>query len=213
MRIAIALLLLTAGTLHAQARYLAGGSGALDLGNKSIGLFTGFERPIGSRVELDAYETYAPLEWHQGLGRGWANDVQGGGIVWLVQGSGISATLQNSSYYVNSASKDAYYLSVGSVERFQLQGIPNRIFLWYVRQMVNGTSSAGLESSQLQGISIAWDIRPACARRACLRVKESFDVAHVLEQGNPLSSVPRKGAWGGGAAFTVSAEFGGRGEF
>ena len=217
--------LLLAPCLHAQTRVLTGINLSVDYGNKSVGAQVGIEQPFAKRFEVDLYDTASPIESHIALGSGWANIATLGGIGWLIQRIGIQADLKQSRYSVTSASKAAYYLTVGPVVRFRVENSPSRILFSYYRQVANGISSNGTESSRLHGVSVAWDIRAACNAHACLRINETLDVGRVLDQGNPANDSaaaaqangqayhPRIGVWSGGFSGTIAVEFGGKGEF
>lgn len=223
IRRAILAIVLAAGIaapLAAQTRVLVGADAGIDFSNESVGAVLGIEQPIGKHFEAELYERPSPIESHLGLGSGFANVAQAGGIAWLNSTLGISGTLEQSRYNVTAASKSAYYLLIGPIMRFSLVGTPSRLSVTYAGQLHNGVSSSGTESSHLNGFALSLDSRVSCARIACLRLKESFDVGHILEQGNPANDSPsaaiasgqtyhpRIGAFSGGFTFSAVLEFG-----
>lgn len=217
--ILLALAILTAMPAFAQTRMLVGADAGIDFSNESVGAVLGIEQPIGKRIEIDLYERLSPIESHLGLGSGFANIAQGGGIVWLTKQVGLSFTVERSQYDVKAAEKSSYYAQIGIVDRFLLVGSPSRFGVTDARQIYNGISPNGTESSHLNGFALSLDSRVSCARIACLRLKESFDVGHILEQGNPANDSPaaaiasgqsyhpRIGAWSGGFTFSAVVEF------
>lgn len=203
-------------------RFILGADAGQDFGNEFAGAVLGIERPIGRHFEADLYERPSPIESHLGLGTGFANVAQGGGIVWLKSAVALSGSMERSQYAVSSAEKAAYYAQMGPIFRLNLTGAPSRITVQYVRQISNGISSNGTESSHLNGFAFSLESRVSCASYACVRLKESFDVGHFLEQSNPVcdgtdannlgeAPCPRKGGWSGGFTFTAVIEFGRRG--
>ena len=217
--ILLALAILTAMPALAQTRVLVGADAGQDFNNQFAGAILGIEQPFAHRIEADLYERPSPIESHLGLGTGFANAAQGGGIVWLTKHIGTTATIEKSQYDVTSAEKSAYYIQIGPVVRLSLAMAPSRIIVNYAHQILNGISANGSESSHLNGFSVLLDSRVSCAKWACLRLKESFDVGHVLEQGNPANDSPaaaiasgqtyhpRIGAWSGGFTFSATVEF------
>ena len=180
-----AIALLLAVPTHAQGtRYLLGGQLGEDLNNLFAGPLIGIEKPIGKRIELDAYERPAP-ECKPGYGCGWSNSIEGGGIVWMKRWIGLTMNMERSGYAVSSAEKSAMYWRAGTVFRLPERQLPSRLSVQYTAQMENGLGSGGVETSHLKGLIVFVDSRIGCAARFCVRLKESLDVAHGLEQAIP----------------------------
>lgn len=167
-----------------QTRLLVGTNAGSSFGNLFASFGARIEQPIGKRFELDASDFYAPFEQHIALGNGWANVASGGGIVWLGRNWGMNGNLSLSQYHVQIA-KHAPYLLAGISLRRSLQSLPLRLTFDYVRELSNGVSSNGTESSHLQGGEFNLDVRIKCAGPLCWRLAFDFQVGRVAQQSNP----------------------------
>jgi hypothetical protein len=198
--------------LPAQTVFLAGATAGSSFGNLFLGATAGLEMPITKHYELDLYDTFSPLESHIKLGTGWANVADGGAHIWFTPNFGLNGRVSYSNYSVTKVRKGGDYTFGGVTWRKLVWHTPARFSLDYIREFNNGITSDGIESSHLQSGEFEFEARLGCARIACIREVFSFEVGHVLQQGNPVCdgefgavSCPRAGGWAG--AFTGSLFF------
>jgi hypothetical protein len=195
-------------------RILAGAEGGSSFGNLFAGVRVGVEWPVTRRLEIDIRDTFSPLEEHIALGRGWANQVEGGGIIWITRSIGGNGYVEHSSYHV-SINKSAEYASAGITLRKSFQTLPIRFGFDYLREFNNGIDATGTESAHLQAGRYNMDMRVACHLNFCIRVAFDFKVGHVLTQSNPVCdgsfggpiTCRRTGATSGAFTGSVSVEF------
>lgn len=207
-----ALVLAFALTGSAQTRILAGVGGGPSYDNAELGFIGQVELPIKERVELSLREAYYPLEIHTGLGSGTANLTRVGGIVWLTKSFGVTASTEYSTYHVTKVEKGGFYTYGGPIFKTNILDVPVRVEIDYVRQVRNGITTDGIETSHLQGAALSFDGRVGCAGAVCFRLYEQFSLGRVYTQGNPicdgsfplttLPSCPRSSALG--SSFTTS---------
>jgi hypothetical protein len=177
-----------AQTFETTPRVLIGGTGGTEFGNSYIGVFTGVEIPI-KRFELDFSNTFDPYASHVALGKGYADQVGGRGIVWLRKVGFFGGA--DYSMYHNSISKAGEYAHTGIALRNDFAGVPARFFFTYTHELNNGVFphvATGTETPRLQSGSVSTDIRLQCNRggNSCLRLSASFDVGVVKNQSNPI---------------------------
>ena len=98
-------LLLSPFALHAQAIVAAGVQGGSSFGNYFLGASSLALVPITRHFEIDAQDTFSPVEIHTALGSGWSNTATAGGILWVRHGVGIDGGGSLSNYSVAHASK------------------------------------------------------------------------------------------------------------
>lgn len=73
----------------------------------------------------------------------------------------------------------------------------------------------GIETSQLHGGYISFDIRVGCAKNFCVRIQDQLSVGRVLEQGDPncdgtygpVTCGNRTAAFSGGGTIGIVLEF------
>lgn len=223
--ILLALLLLTfAVTASAQNRVLVGVAGGQSFDNDNFGVLIGIEHPFYKNLEVDLLDTFSPLESHVNLGHGWENVADLNGIAWMPytdffsHNIGITGGAEYSNYNVKTVAKGADYAHGGLITRAMLAGVPVRVSLEYIRQIANGITYAGIESSHLQGAQIGMDSRIGCVGPMCFRMNERLAVGQVWTQGNPqcdgslsvktnLLPCPRAKAVGGSFEASFSMEF------
>lgn len=209
--------LLLTGTVKAQVRVLAGGSGGVVLNNATVCVKTGVEVPF-SRYEVNVLNDFCPYENHKGLGYGKSDILSSTGIVWLKNNFGATFGAENSSYSVTSVSKSGTLLKGGLIKKLYIGDLPSRVSIGYIQQIRNGVVN-GVESSHLKGGYVTIDSRLTCNTRACLRTVFDFDIGHTLAQGNPICDgtygngsqvgflpCPRRSAIGGGFQFSIVAD-------
>lgn len=210
---------LLAGTLRAQtanyddrARAIAGVSGGNSFGNLFFSTGIGVEIPVAGRFEIDAADSFSPLEEH--LGRGWANQISAGGIVWN-ENIGFDGAVDYSNYSTSIA-KGGYYAQGGVAWRRYAWGKPVRFSFDYFRQFRNGVSPNGTETDHVQGGTFTIQSRLGAAGPVTIRTVLSISAGHLLTQGNPacdgsrgvyLPSCKRAGAVSGGGSFGIYFEF------
>lgn len=195
-------------------RLLVGASTGSSFGNLFAGVRAGVEYPVNRHLELDAYDTYSPVEQHYPYGDGQANQAQVGGIVWLSRSIGANGYVEHSQYHV-SISKHAEYAAGGIVIRHAYSGMPVRFTFNYLQQWNNGIDSSGTESSHLRAGQFNLDMRVGHTGPVSYRVAFDFKVGHVLTQSNPTCdglfggsiTCPRGGASSGAFAGSVSVEW------
>lgn len=166
-------------------RLLVGPQAGSSFGNLFVSLVAAVEWPISRRLELDLRDNFSPLESHAPYGRGTANKIEGGFLVWLNRSVGLNSQLERSSYRVPTLSKANDYASGGFTLRRTLGGMPSRVSFDYIREINNGIT-AGVESSRLQGGDLTLDIRPGCSGKVCYRLQFDYVVGRVLQQSNPI---------------------------
>lgn len=202
------------GCISINPSVLIGGEAGASFGNLFAGVVAKVEIPVNRHLEIDLRDNFQPLEEHVALGRGWANQVSGGGIVWLTQSMGVNGYVEHSQYRV-SISKHAEYAAGGITLRKSIQGLPVRLGFDYLRQVNNGIDSTGTESSHLQAGQFNLDLRIGCAGPFCYRTEFDYKIGHVLTQGNPVCdgsfggsvTCPRAGASSGAFTASVMLEF------
>lgn len=212
-----------AQTVETTPRVIIGGTGGSSFGNAFLGLTTAVEIPVKNRFEFDVVNTFSPVESHIALGHGWAEEVNGGGIVWLTRQVGLNGSASYSRYNV-TISKAAPYIFGGVTIRTIAYGVPVRFQFDYVREVNNGIfpdNVHGTETGHLQAGDFKMDARLSCnaTGRLCLRTVFDFLVGHVLNQGNPVcdstfgttggpggGSCPRHGVVSGGVTFGIALE-------
>lgn len=172
------LILFIAPAISAQ-KVVVGVDGGSSFGNMFIGPTVGLEVPFAKRYELDLYDTFAPIEEHIALGHGWSNQAKAGGIVFLTDHFGLNGYAEYSNYSTNIYKANEYAL--GGVN-YETTGM--LLNFDYLREFNNGISSAGIESSHIQGGDFGMKIRTYCNKHICYRVDFDFKVGRVLEQGN-----------------------------
>lgn len=200
-------------------RILVGVASGESFNNAFLGPRLAAEVPLWRRFELDASFEIAP-ESKRGYGTGWETKAEIGGIAWITTKLGATSGVEFGNYSVTQASKTAMYLSSGPILRVSIFGSPSRLTFGYVRQLRNGISQNGTETNHLSGGFAALDSRVGCTGAACWRVKEEFQLGHVLNQGNPLcdgtygdgsrvgfAPCPRSSSLGGGFTVGVALEF------
>lgn len=195
-------------------RLLVGASTGSSFGNLFLGPAVAVEWPVNRHLELDVRDEFDPLEEHIALGTGWANQVQGGGIVWLSRSIGANGYVEHSQYHV-SISKHAEYAAGGIVVRHAYSGMPVRFTFNYLQQWNNGIDAGGTESSHLRAGQFNLDMRVDHTGPVSYRVAFDFKVGHVLTQSNPFCdgsyggsiTCPRGGASSGAFSGTVSVEW------
>jgi hypothetical protein len=201
--------------LHAQHRYLVGGSVGDSFNNTNAGVAATLEVPFTRHYEFDLTDIFSPLESKRVYGNGNANILRGSSIVWITNGFGLTANAELSSYKVTQISKSTVYVFGGPVWRSAIWGFPTRIELHYLREMDNGIIS-GVETQHLQGGQIKVSIRMGCFSKTCIRVTEEYALGHVLTQGNPVCdgsygpvvpSCARIGKIGGSVEAMIQFEF------
>jgi hypothetical protein len=171
-------------------RVLIGGMGGSSFGNYFIGLTTAAEVPAGRHLEFDVKNTFSPLENHIGFGRGWAENLNGGGIVWLNESIGLDGAASYSRYNT-TITKAGQYAFAGVVLRREIGDVPARFYFNYIREFNNGifpNNIHGTESTRLQGGEFKMETRLQCNQSGnrCLRMTTDFQVGHVLTQSNPV---------------------------
>jgi hypothetical protein len=224
-RILVLLLLLVAllvpAHVGAQTRVLIGAAGGDSFDNYSFGVNAALEIPFAKHFELDLQDTFSPIEAHVALGSGRANAASVGGIAWFSKSFGINGQVQDSSYDVTKVSKDANYAGGGFIYRGIVGGAPTRFNLGYTRQIFNGISSSGLETSRLQGVDFGFTMRFGCVGAFCVRNSADFVFGAVKGQGNPVcdgtfgntggngpnGTCPRSTLFGGGVSASIALEF------
>lgn len=208
--------------LSAQTRVLVGPAGGDLFDNYYGGVTAGIEIPFAKRYEVDVYDEFSPLEAHQALGHGWANEISVGGYVWFHPLShwGLNGGAQDSRYSVTTVSKAGDFFTGGLAYRGNVGGLPATVSFDYLQQFNNGITSTGVETSHLKGASINPSVRFGCVSAFCIRTDYSFVVGHVLTQGNPVCDgtfgstggpnggpCPRQGAFSGGFSASLLFEF------
>jgi len=202
---------------EATPRVILGGTGGTEFGNSYIGALTAVEIPI-KHFELDFSNTFSPYESHVALGKGYADQFSGRGILWTPR-VGFFGGATYSMYHVN-ISKALEYAHGGVVLRSDVAGVPARFFFTYTHELNNGLfphNASGTETSRLQSGAVQLEARLQCNRdgNSCLRLSASFDVGVVKNQSNPVcdGSLGIRGGHDGGPCyrkFTLSggASFG-----
>jgi hypothetical protein len=165
-----------------------GAYGGSSFSNLFVGPSFALEVPATKHFEFDLKDTFSPIEQHIALGKGYANQVNAGGIVWLNKSIGLDGSAEYSYYHVSIA-KYGEYARGGVVLRKSIQGMPMRYTFNYVREFHNGifpNNATGTETPHLQAGEFDLDMRVKCAGPFCYRLQFDFMVGHVLTQGNPL---------------------------
>lgn len=196
------LLMLAVGGVHAQTSALVGVTGGSSFGNLFLGATGGLQATISKRYDFTLKDTFSPLESHIQLGNGWANSASVSPTVWLKPRVGLTGEIDLSSYSVTKVSKTSSYAFGG----IALKSGDVRYNLEYIQQFNNGISKNGTESSRLQGGRFEMILKYGCAKKFCYITDFTFDVGHVLTQGNQacdgslgvyIPSCKRGGAWAG----------------
>jgi hypothetical protein len=191
------------------ARFLIGAQTGSSFGNLFAGILAGVELPVTRHLELDLHDTFSPVEQHVPYGNGTANQVIGGGIVWINRSVGLNGQMEYSSYRVAGLSKAGDYVLTGITLRKTANAMPLRLSFDYLREVNNGISQ-GTESPRLQGGQFNLDMRVACHLAFCVRVQFDFKVGRVLQQSNPVcdGTYGITGGPGGGPCYRTAASSG-----
>src|ERR1700752_906733 len=206
--------LFVAPVAKAQMLVTAGVTGGSSFGNLFLGPVVGLEIPVQKHLEVDLKYNFNPLEQHIALGTGWAQQAYAGGVIWLTKGVGIDGNVEYSQYHV-AIEKHALYTLDGLVLRKVIQGVPVRFMFNYTRQLNNGITKDGTESSHLQAGQFNMDVRLGCSGPFCYRTDFDFKIGHLLTQGNPQCdrtfsgpvTCPRAGATAGTFVASFVVEF------
>lgn len=214
------LAMLLAPAAHAQTRVVIGGEGGIDFNNKILGVTAGIEQPFAKHFEIDLYGTFDPLESKTGYGSGFSYSTYGVFTGWFSDHWGLNGQFDRGAYTVTQAHKTAYYTYGGVSYRNFVWGSPARFDFDYFRQIHNGIAADGTETNHVQGGSVSFSVRLGCAKSFCVRLDETVDAGHVLQQGNPMCDgtfgntggpnggpCKRQGSVSGGATAAVVFEF------
>ena len=209
--IGFVLFILAGISTGAQTRILVGPAGGIDFNNETFGGVLQIRQPITKHFEISLTDTASPIESHLGVGTGFSNITNIGGIVWLAQHFGISGSGEYSMYNVTTARKGAYYTQFGPIFRLHVSDFPARLSFGGSLQVHNGISADGIESSHLKGAYAELEILLGCAGKFCVLTDEKLDGGRVLEQGNPAcdGTFGVTGGPGGGPCFRTAANGGG----
>lgn len=194
---------------------LVGVEGGQTYDNSFIGPSLRIEVPFAKHYEFQLQDSFEPLEAHTALGEGHANQARFTGIAWFTPTWGFEAATEFSNYSVTEVSKGAYYALGGPVARLSLYGYPVRLHLGVIRQIGNGVTPEGIESSHVYGGEMSLDARVGCAAWGCVRIGEELSIGHILTQGNPVCdgsrpgpvTCPRGSGVGGGMTASIRLEF------
>jgi hypothetical protein len=165
---------------------LIGASGGQAFGNLSLGSTVEIEVPIARHFEMDARDTFSPLEEHVRLGNGYDNVATIEPVIWLTRGFGLDTRVDWSQYRVTKVSKHSAYVFAGIATRGLWYGSPARMSLDYFREARNGIYGHGIETSHLQGGSLYLEAQVWCSRRFCSYTTLEMSIGGLLEQGNPV---------------------------
>lgn len=206
--------------VHAQTTLLVGGEGGINFNNKTIGVTAGIEQPFAKHFEIDLVGIFDPIESKTGYGSGFSYSTYGILTGWFAQHWGVNGQFDRAAYTVTQARKTAYYTYGGLSYRNIVGGLPARFDFDYFQQIHNGIAADGTETNHVQGGAVSFSVRLGCTNTFCVRLDETIDAGHVLNQGNPMCDgtfgntggpnggpCKRQGTMSGGAQAAVVFEF------
>lgn len=223
-RIMLAFALLFAMQAKAQTRLLVGVEAADNFGNYTFGPMASVEVPLGKHLEWDGKAAYSPLASHIAIGSGYSYGISASGIGWLTNTWGLYGGINDGAYKAVSKTsvvhKSQPHVFGGFVYRGLLDGLPSRLFFGYTREIQNGISSNGTESSHLNAFNVDYKVRFGCKGAACFRVDIDNYAGWVLNQSNPVCDgtygvtggpnggpCPRRKTLSGGVSGSFTVEF------